>query len=221
MTAAPAGSACVPRYCSTASACAAAGTTATAASYVWEPRHRHSGREAALYEVEYQGQRRPRGAAAADRGVGPQHHLRVVQALQGHALHGRLAGGKQPDAKAGDDHVLDQFEAVRTVRDAGLEAGQRAEDADHLIVGGVARVDDPVVVTEPAEGFRRGPASPAGVGRDPEAPPCAAERADGQVTGEGGRREVVVVDQREIGLVAGQQAERLGRLVLVYVQADE
>ena len=89
-------------------------------------------------EPEYQGQRRPGGAAAADRGVRPQHHLRVVQRLQGHAPQAAAAGGQQPDPEAGHDHVLDQLEAVRAVRDAGLEAGQRGEDADHFLVGGVA-----------------------------------------------------------------------------------
>src|SRR5690349_24597411 len=39
MAAAAVGWACVPRYRSTASACAAAGTTPTYPSYVWEPRH--------------------------------------------------------------------------------------------------------------------------------------------------------------------------------------
>src|SRR5215470_4763257 len=38
MATAATGSACAPRYCSTASACAAAGTTPTGASYVREPR---------------------------------------------------------------------------------------------------------------------------------------------------------------------------------------
>src|ERR1700740_3260210 len=39
MAAAAVGWACVPRYCNTASTCAAAGTTPTISSYVWEPRH--------------------------------------------------------------------------------------------------------------------------------------------------------------------------------------
>jgi hypothetical protein len=97
-----------------------------------------SGGEAALDEVEYQGKRRPGGAAAADGGVCPQHYLRVVQWLQCHAFRGRLAGREQPDSEAADDHVLDQFEAVRAVRDAGLEAGQRAKDPDDVVVGGIA-----------------------------------------------------------------------------------
>src|SRR5580704_7173397 len=42
MAAAAVGWACVPRYCNTASTCAAAGTTPTVSFYVWEPRH-HAG----------------------------------------------------------------------------------------------------------------------------------------------------------------------------------
>ena len=66
------------------------------------------------------------------------------------------------------------------MRDARLEAGQRGHEADHLLVGGVARVDDPVVVPVPAEDLERGPAFAAGGGRRAQAPRGAAEGLAGQ-----------------------------------------
>ena len=62
--------------------------------------------------------------------------------------------GSRPTPQAGDDHVLEQFEAVGAVATRGAKASA-ATEADHLIVGVVARVDDPVVVTEPADGSPR------------------------------------------------------------------
>jgi hypothetical protein len=47
----------------------------------------------------------------------------VVEALETHPAADRLCGGKQPDPQTCDDHVLDEFETVRTVRDTRLKAG--------------------------------------------------------------------------------------------------
>jgi hypothetical protein len=75
------------------------------------------------------------------------------------------------------------------------------------------------VVPELAEDFRRGPPPAALGGRYPEAPPGTAQRTGDQGGPDAGGSEVVVVDQRQVHLVIGQQAECLTRLVLIDVQA--
>jgi len=61
----------------------------------------------------------------------------VVEALKAHPTADWLCGGKQADPETCDDHVLDEIETVRTVRDTRLKSGERANDADHLVVRGV------------------------------------------------------------------------------------
>jgi len=63
--------------------------------------------------------------------------VRLAERPQRHAAAHRAPGGQQPDAQAGQDHVLHQFEAVHAVHDPRLEAGQRGHGADHLLVAAV------------------------------------------------------------------------------------
>jgi hypothetical protein len=92
--------------------------------------------------------------AAAGHGVGPQDHLGLPQPPQRYPADGTRRR-QQAHAQACHDHLLHQVEAVRAVRDARLEAGQRGDDADYLLVGGVARVHDPVLVPVLAEHLGR------------------------------------------------------------------
>ena len=122
--------------------------------------------------------------------------------------------GGAADAEPADDQVFHEVEAVGAVDDARREPGRRREDADDVLVGGVARVHDPVGVVPPGE-HGDGVAGTAGrIGRNREAPGRRPQRSrlDGAV--ERRRRERVVVDQREIDRVARQQPEGLERLVL-------
>ena len=117
----------------------------------------------------------------------------------------RAAGPRQqPDAEAGDDHVLHQLEAVGAVHDPGLEAGQRADRAHRLLVGGVARVHDPVLVAEPVEHRQRSPRPARGAGTP--SPQAASPQRDGaRVASKVAGRQVVVVGQREVDVVAASR----------------
>jgi hypothetical protein len=131
-----------------------------------------------------------------------------------------VAVREQADAQAGCDHVLDQVEAVCLVGDARGEAGHGGERTDDVLVRGVAGVADPVVVPEAGEGVQRRWAGGGFAGGRAEAPPCGPERraVHGGVGCGGG--EVVVVDQRQIGLVGSQQLPGLGWFVLADQHAD-
>ena len=88
----------------------------------------------------------------------------------------------------------------------------------------VARVDDPPGVGEPPKDRRRVVIRSAAAGAvrlgDAELPRRAPQRRDAQRRIEGDGRERVVVDEREVDLVRGEELERLGGLVLVDPQAD-
>jgi hypothetical protein len=105
-------------------------------------------------------------------------------------------------------------EAVRPVHDPRGEAHQRGDRTDHVLVGGVAGVDDPVVGGEAGELGGRG------VAGHRQAPRDLPERHRLQPLVEDGRCQVVVVGQRQVHGVHGEQLERLERLVLVDQQPD-
>jgi len=106
------------------------------------------------------------------------------------------------------------------VHDPRLEAGQRRHGADHLLVGAVPRVDDPVAIGEPAEDLERGPGRPARDGRRAQAPLPATQRLAVQAAVEPGRGQVVVIAEGQVDRVVGEQAERLIGFVLVDGQHD-
>jgi len=165
---------------------------------------------------------------AAGHRVGPLDHLRLSQPPQAHPAD-RPAGREprrreQTDPQARQDHVLYQVEAVRALGDPRLEAGQRGHHPDHLLVGGVARVDDPGVVPVAAEDLHRGAAGTR-AGRRAQAPRGGAQRPAVQLLAvrpgiQPGRREVVVIGQHEVHLVRREQGQRLGRFLLEQVQPD-
>ena len=67
-------------------------------------------------ESQEQGERWPVRAAAADDGVRAQEHVGSAQRQHLHAVARRAVLGEQPDAEPGDDHVLEQVQAVGAVR---------------------------------------------------------------------------------------------------------
>ena len=115
----------------------------------------------------------------------------------------------QADSVAGGDQLLDKFQAVDPVHDAGGEPGERGKCQHRVLVGGVAGVHDP-----PAIGVVR--QVRRGVGRRrPEAPVGRPEPVSREFRSEGRGGEVVVVGQCQVDLVPGQQVEGLQRLELV------
>ena len=85
------------------------------------------------------------------------------------------------------------------------EPAHRADRAHHILLGGVARVDDPVAAGE--VGVLRG------VGRHAQRPRHREHRPGDQRGVEGGRGEREVVRQRQVDVVGGEQGELLERLV--------
>ena len=98
----------------------------------------------------------------------------------------------------------------------GTKPASEATRADRVLVGGVAGVHDPVAVAVAVEDRRasrparrrRRPAR-RGPSRPPTAAPPRASRSKPR------RRQVVVVGQRQVDVVGGEQRRGLGRLVLV------
>ena len=88
------------------------------------------------------------------------------------------------------------------------EAGACRQRAQRALVGDVAGVHDPVAVGEVGH---RQPAVPR---RHPDSPLARPQRRDLVVVAPLRGREVVVVDEGQVDLVAREQVERLQRLVL-------
>ena len=112
----------------------------------------------------------PVPAAATPPGPGgsPRTPAAAPWIAERHQPHARRVGwsaGSSADAQPGHDQVLHQRQAVRPVHDARREAGHRGERAHHVLVGGVARVDDPVVAAEAVMPASR--AARPGAGRRP------------------------------------------------------
>jgi hypothetical protein len=94
------------------------------------------------------------------------------------------------------------------------EACARGQRPQRVLVGGVAGVDDPVAVREVRQ------AEVPVARRHPDAPLEVPQRQHLVVVAPLRRRLVVVVDEGEVDLVAGEQVEGLERLVLVDAHVD-
>jgi hypothetical protein len=173
-----------------------------------------------LEEAGDQGKRGPVQASVAGDGVCPQLDIWSREGKYAHLRPGGVAKREQPDAQAGRDHVLHQIEAVRLVGDAGREPGHGGERADDVLVRGVAGVADPVVGPVAGEDLQCRFAGHRFAAGYTQAPPRGPQRraVHGWVDGGGG--EVVVVDERQVGLVGHQQLQCFGGLVLAQQHAD-
>lgn len=103
------------------------------------------------------------------------------------------------------------------------EPGHRRDDPDHVLVGPVAGVADPVAGGEPGDhlGSRLGAGSGGRrSGRDAQPPPGGPQRSAVQRGGGGSRGQVVVVDESQVGFVGGQEPRGLGGLMLPDQHAD-
>lgn len=109
---------------------------------------------------------------------------------------------------------------------ARREPGQGRDDPDHVLVGPVPGVADPVAGGEPGEDLRGRIAADGGrsgrgpLGPDPQTPPRGPQRRAVQRRAGGGRSQVVVVHQPQVGLVGGQERQGLGGLMLADQHPD-
>ena len=96
----------------------------------------------------------------------------------------------------------------------GTKPTREARVRSDVLVRRVAGVHDPVAIGE--VGQREVPVA----GRHPDAPLQVPQRRDDVVVAPLRRRQVVVVDEGQVDVVAGQQVQRLERLVLVDAHLD-
>jgi hypothetical protein len=123
---------------------------------------------------------------------------------------------QQSNAVPRHDQVLDQLQAVDLVGDARAEAVERAKCAHGVLVGGVAGVDDPGTV-----GVRGDVDDAVGrIGANTKSPGRRPQREGLQDRSRAGGREVVVVGQRQVQVVVGEQREGLDGFVLADHDVD-
>jgi len=98
--------------------------------------------------------------------------------------------------------------------------GHRGDGPDGDLVRRVAGVHDPRLVAEPPEHHAGVTGHRGGGGRHREAPRRRPQWSRRQRTVERGGGQVVVVGQRQVHIVRGEQRQCLGRLVFVNEQPD-
>src|SRR5215472_3102414 len=122
-------------------------------------------------QAGHQGEQRPVLPSAAGGGVSPHLDVRIRQVKDPDTRSNRMTERKQSHAHVRGNHVLYQLEAVGLVGDGWRELDHGGDRADDVLVGGIARVTDPVAGAEPSEDLGRGAFGSASACGHAQAPP--------------------------------------------------